>query len=207
MINKYKRILVGQDADFDIEKKENDITVFDDDTSNNEYKVDQNGKSNKWKDKFALNPEVNEYGDGKAQIVDYAIIDEEGELSSSIIKGTKYKIKTKIHFNEDMSDPIFTMTIKNIKGIDITGTNTMVEKVDTGMCRAGEEYTCTFEQKMNLQGGEYLLSVSCTGYNGTDFVVHHRLYDVVGLTVISDKNTVGFYDMESKVEVQKVLND
>ena len=27
-------------------------------------------------------------------------------------------------------------------------------------------------------------------------------YDVVGVTVVSDKNTVGFYDMNSKVEIQ-----
>jgi teichoic acid transport system ATP-binding protein len=34
--------------------------------------------------------------------------------------------------------------------------------------------------------------------------VYHRLYDAVNVTVISDKNTVGFYDMFSKVEVEKV---
>ena len=77
----------------------------------------------------------------------------------------------------------------------------MYEKVNFGNVMAGEERTVAFTQLMNLQGGEYLLSISCTGYSGGDFVVYHRLYDVLNFTVVSDKNTVGYYDMFSKVTV------
>ena len=55
---------------------------------------------------------------------------------------------------------------------------------------------------MSLQGGEYLLSLGLTGYEGDTFQVYHRLYDVLNITVISDKNTVGFYDMGSQVTVR-----
>ena len=54
---------------------------------------------------------------------------------------------------------------------------------------------------MFLQGGEYLLSFGCTGYKDGDFTVFHRLYDACNITVISTQNTVGFYDMNSKVEI------
>lgn len=47
------------------------------------------------------------------------------------------------------------------------------------------------------------MSISCTGYSEGDFTVYHRLYDVINVTVISDQNTVGFYDMNSKVTVEK----
>jgi teichoic acid transport system ATP-binding protein len=30
------------------------------------------------------------------------------------------------------------------------------------------------------------------------------LYDLINITVISEKNTVGFYDMNSQVKVEKV---
>ena len=33
-------------------------------------------------------------------------------------------------------------------------------------------------------------------------MVYHRLYDVASITVISNKNTVGVYDMESTVEAK-----
>ena len=55
---------------------------------------------------------------------------------------------------------------------------------------------------MNLQGGEYLLSMSCTSFSDNQFVVHHRMYDILSITVISNKNTVGVYDMNSKVKVE-----
>ena len=55
---------------------------------------------------------------------------------------------------------------------------------------------------MNLQGGEYLLSLGCTGYHDGDFDVYHRLYDVCSIIVVADKNTVGFYDMNSRIEVR-----
>ena len=61
-----------------------------------------------------------------------------------------------------------------------------------------------FTQDMFLQGGEYLLSISCTGFIGGDFTVYHRLYDVCSVTVVSEKDTVGFYDMNSEVFLEKI---
>lgn len=156
-----------------------------------------------WKDHFEINPNVNEYGNGKAQIVDFAVVDSNGIITSSIEKGSTFQIKSKVQFNEAVQNPIFTYTFKNVYGTAITGTNTMYEKVDIGTAKSGEVYICTFEQDMDLQGGEYLLSISCTGYSEGDFTVYHRLYDVINVTVISDQNTVGFYDMNSKVTVEK----
>ena len=57
--------------------------------------------------------------------------------------------------------------------------------------------------EMDLQGGDYLISLGCTGYVGDEFKVYHRLYDLVGISVISDKNTVGFFDMNTEITVEK----
>ena len=78
----------------------------------------------------------------------------------------------------------------------------MIEKSFLEPVRAGEVKEITFTQHMNLQGGEYLLSLGCTGFEEDEFTVYHRLYDVLNLTVISDKDTVGYYDSESRVTVQ-----
>ena len=88
--------------------------------------------------------------------------------------------------------------------MDVTGTNTFVEKKSIGTAEAGDVYVCTFTQEMSLQGGEYLLSISCTGYDEKgELHAYNRLYDLLSITVISEKNTVGFYDMNSKVEIEK----
>ena len=157
-----------------------------------------------WKSNYVLNPQVNEYGTGEAEIIDFAVIDEYGSYTNCIQKGTSFTIKSKVRFQTDIQDPIFTYTFKTVQGTAVTGTNTMYEKVGVGLARAGETYVATFKQNMDLQGGEYLLSISCTGYVGGEFRAYHRLYDVVGVTVISDKNTVGFYDMNSETTIERV---
>jgi len=77
----------------------------------------------------------------------------------------------------------------------------MFESSDVKSVKKGDEYVVEFTQKMTLQGGEYLLSMSCTGFENGEHVVYHRLYDIVNITVISNKNTVGVYDMESDVSL------
>ena len=194
MVDQFKKVLVG----VDITKGEQG------ENKENENIKRENVIQGKWKDNFQINPKLNEYGNHKAEIVDFAIVDENGLLSNAIRKGSMFTIRSKVHFNESIDNPIFTYTLKTIKGVDITGTNTMYEKKNIGVAKAGEEFVASFRQEMNLQGGEYLLSISCTGYDGMDFTVYHRLYDVINITVVSDKNTVGFYDMNSEVTIEKV---
>ena len=118
------------------------------------------------------------------------------------MKGSAFTIHMRVEMTEKIAAPIFAFTIKTVRGTEITGTNTMFEKAFLESVEAGETKEITFTQDMNLQGGEYLLSLGVTGYEEDDFTVYHRLYDVLSVTVISDKDTVGFYDMNSKVVVK-----
>ncbi len=150
------------------------------------------------------NPETNEYGEGQAHFTRVVTFDDKGLLTNSIEKGRRFVIEARIHFDQDVEEPICAFTFKNLKGTEITGTNTMFEKEDIGPKKAGDEIAVRFEQYMNLQGGEYLLSFGCTGYHKGEFRVFHRLYDILNVTVISAKNTVGFYDMDSTVSVESL---
>lgn len=152
------------------------------------------------KERMNLNPEVQEYGDGRASFEDFGTLDARGNVTNLLLKGEMFTIRERIRFHAPIEMPIFTYTLRDKKGTDITGTNTMFEGADIKPVKDGDVYTVSFRQKMNLQGGEYLLSMSCTGYENGEHVVYHRLYNVLSLTVISNKNTVGFYDMDSEVE-------
>lgn len=191
MINMYKKLLVNQ---LDVETLE--------DISPKSRVIDGKGGEDSWRKNFTVNDSVSDYGEKQAEIVDFAIIDQYGAMNNLIEKGTKFQVKAKIHFHEQVKNPIFTFTIKNAHGTDITGTNTMFERVETGVVSGGETRIVTYEQQMDLQGGEYLISLGCTGYVGDDFKVYHRLYDLVSISVISDKNTVGFFDMNTRITVE-----
>lgn len=200
MIDLYKKVLVDQADVKSIASGEADIHS----TTGQQSITGASGAVDTWMSHFHVNPEVNEYGDGTAHIIDFAVEDEKGLLSTTIMKGSRFTIKSKVLFDKPVYDPIFTYTIKNAQGISITGTNTMYEKKDVGEVTPGDVYVASFNQEMNLQGGEYLLSISCTGFEYGDFRVFHRLYDVLNITVVSDKDTVGFYDMNSTTTVTKV---
>lgn len=204
MIGMYKKLLVNQ---LNLDETTQEMVMEEE----SEHSLDNEpmftlgkDKETLWRNKYEINPNVDEYGNGKAHIIDFAVRDEDGEITNSINKGTRFSIVSEVKFEEEIQNPIFTYTFKNIQGTAITGTNTMYEKKDLDVVYAGDVYTCTFTQDMNLQGGEYLLSISCTGYRDGEFVVYHRLYDVINITVVSEKNTVGFYDMNSKVTIRKI---
>ena len=201
MVGMYKRIMVNQDKAEEIAAHQMDMSAFDEEE---EKEIKEAVCEGLWKNHYNLNPNVDEYGNGAAEIVDFAIVDENGNYNSAIMKGSRFRLKSKVKFKQDIQNPIFTYTFKNIQGVAITGTNTMYEKKDVPLAKEGETYVATFEQDMFLQGGEYLLSMSCTGYRDGEFQVYHRLYDVCNVTVVSDKNTVGFYDMNSVSTVEKI---
>lgn len=181
----YKKVLVHQ---FDPSELETDSRMNDvEDVSRN------------WKDSVTANPQLIEYGEKSAEIVDYAVLDDNGLITNTLMKGSEFSVRMKVLFHEEIREPIYAFTIKNLQGIEITGTNTMYEKADVQGRKAGEVQEVTFTQRLDLQGGEYLISLGCTGYRNGEFAVFHRLYDVCSLMVISDRNTVGYYDMNSKV--------
>ncbi len=186
MIDVYKRVLVGQ---------------YDENADGNAEEVELSDEKAK---ALGQNPDLLEYGSKKAQITECFMTDEKGVKTNAIIKGSTFSVHMRVKFFETLPAPIFAFSIKTIKGTEITGTNTMFEKAFLESVEAGEEKEIIFTQEMNLQGGEYLLSLGLTGYEKDVFTVYHRLYDVINITVVSDKNTVGFYDMNSKITIRTI---
>lgn len=177
MIDAYKRVLVGQ------------------------YKIDE-GSSEMQLLEEGLNPDVQEYGTMQAQITECYLTDDKGLKTQAILKGSEYTMHMRVKVNEHIPAPIFAFSLKDVHGTEITGTNTAIEKCFLDSVEPGQVKDITFTQRMTLQGGEYLVSLGVVGYRGDTFEVYHRMYDVINVTVVSDKNTVGYYDCESRVVVQ-----
>ena len=221
MIDAYKRVLVGQ---YELPDKSEEESLLDDqslqkaaseaakragkatngaDADNGIGADGRNPETGKNPD-LGKNPGALEYGTKQAQILEYYLTDDRGVRTTAVIKGSEFTLHMQVSFAETIPAPIFAFSIKNVHGTEITGTNTMIEKSFLESAHEGQLMNITFTQKMTLQGGEYLLSLGVTGYNGDTFEVYHRLYDALSITVVSDKNTVGYYDMESKVTVEEI---
>lgn len=203
MVDLYKKILAGQEVTVN-DYAADDVVVGAKLASPN---VDANADNvgaklaSPLKESMSVNPHADIYGDMKAEFIDFGIIDQKGNPATVIVKGESFTIREKIKMNEEIKNPIFTWTLKDKRGTDLTGTNTMLEKIDTGVGEKGKVYDVSFTQKMRLQGGEYLLSMSCTSFEGDELKVHHRMYDILSLTVLINENKVGIFDSESKVTI------
>ncbi len=155
-----------------------------------------------WKVQLSLNPHINEYGNMMGEIFDFAILDEKNRITNTLSKGSEFTIKMHVKFYSAIEDPIFAFTILNMQGTELAGTNTMLENIGLLQVEAGEERTITFTQPIDLQGGSYLLSLGLTGYRNGEFTVYHRLYEVCDIIVVSAKNSVGYYDMNSRITIE-----
>lgn len=225
MIDAYKQVLVGQyevptraeavpDLTTDGEIRDaldrqrvvqgNDAAESDRNVKTGRKKKEKKGAGANAAPQAGINPETLEYGTKDAEILEYCITDKNGVRTTAILKGDSFTMHMKVKIHRDLPAPIFALSIKNIKGVEITGTNTMFEKTFLDSAKAGTVMEITFEQRMQLQGGDYLISLGVTGYEKDNFTVYHRLYDVLNITVVSDKDTVGYFDMESRVEVKEL---
>ena len=211
IVDLYKRFLVHQEGDPEAEKKQKEAAAA---AALGEQEAAKKAAEEQKEQEvaglaldggsgFRMNPNVLEYGEKRAEIIGVAIYDEKGLCTNTLEKGTRFRIVMQVKFHEEVQEPICAYTVKDARGTEITGTNTMYEQSDIKPKKPGDVITVTFEQELNLQGGEYLLSFGCTGYRDADFHVYHRLYDACSLTVVSTKNTVGFFDMNSKVTIEE----
>ena len=200
-VDKYKKIIVGL--------SETDEQVVDEriEESNIESKEEiiklENEKE--WKINFIQNPNITEYGNKKAEVIDYGMFDINGNPINAFDNGEEIILKSKVKFNETVKDPIFTATLKDFSGNDIAGTNTDIEKIATGSYKKGDIAIIEFRQRIPVTCGKYTLSFSCTKYNlKGELEVLSRKYDALIIEVVTTKNTVGLIRMDSDIKVHKL---
>ena len=190
----YKKIITGNG---DRKKKQNDEKA-------KGIKVKESEDKNSWKVHFNQNPNLIEYGNLAAEVIDYGIFDENGNYINGVDNEKEIILKSKVKFNKEIDNPIFTMTIKNFNGIEIAGTNSMIEKIYPGKFKAGEIAIAEFRQVLPIAPGPYTLSFSCTHINAKgELEVLNRKYEALLIEVISNKDCVGIVKLDTKMKVEK----
>ena len=200
MIDMYKKVLVNQLSGEDGQKSAGEHTA----KNQTDTEVSKGSITDRqWKQHMLISPDIQNYGDKRAEIIDFGIFDESDQISNTVYKMQNFTVAMRVTFHEDINNPIFAFSIKDIKGNELTGTNTVIEKKGTGILKGEEAIEIKFTKIMRLQGGEYLLQLGCTGFVGDDFVVYNRLYDSCCIQVVSNKTTVGYFDMDTTVKYSK----
>lgn len=161
-------------------------------------------KDKQWEGLFQLNPNMNCYGNGKTELIEAGIFDLDGSALQTLVHGQSYEFRLKVRFNDTIYNPIIAYTIKDVKGFDISGTNTFFQNINTGTLHKDEVLLAIFKHKLLLNSGGYLLSLGCAGYENGEYVVYERKYDYLSFDVTSKRLSVGFFDMGSEITISRV---
>ena len=200
-VEKYKKIIVKLDEDR--EKLEENEKLKQEQDIRNVKTV--NVPQGEWKKNYTINPNIIEYGNGQADLIDFGIFDTDGNILTSIENDKEVVLKSKVVFNDKVTDPIFTMTVKDFKGLDMMGTNTVQEKIVTGVFDKGDTAIAEFRQKLSLAPNKYTLSFSCTHFNANgELEVLSRKYDALLVEITSNKDCVGLYRLDSDINITKL---
>ena len=193
----YKKIITGND-DRSKEKTKDEKA---NEKSNITEKIDN---KESWKIHFNQNPNLIEYGNKNAEVIDYGIFDENGKYLNSIDNEKEIVLKSKIKFNKEVDNPIFTMTVKNFNGVEIAGTNSMIEKIYPGKFSKGDIVVAEFRQVLPIAPGQYTLSFSCTHINSKGKLeVLNRKYEALLIEIMSNKDCVGIVKLDTKMKVER----
>ena len=201
-VDKYKKLIVGLDynEDDDPEEENNQSNENNIEIKNEQISDLSEGE---WKSHFVQNPNILEYGDLRAEVIDYGMFDLKNRPINAFDNNDIIILKSKIKFNEDVENPIFTMTVKDFQGTVITGTNTDVEKIQTGKFKKGDIVVVQFKQRIPITAGKYTLSFSCTKYNlKGELEVLNRKYDALLIDAITTKNGVGILRLDSDITIK-----
>ena len=196
-VERYKKIIVGLDESIQPEKEEKKKISIEGDFKKEKAK-------NTWKSHFNQNNHIIEYGNGQADVIDYGIFDENGKYLQSIDNAKDVILKSKIKFNADVNEPIFTMTLKDFNGLEVCGTNTLIEKIATGKFKKGDIVEVSFKTRLRVAPNKYTLSFSCTHFkpNG-ELEVLSRKYDALLVEIISSKEHVGILSLDTDIKIEK----
>ena len=158
-----------------------------------------------WKVNFVQNPNIVDYGNKKAEVIDYGMFDLNDNPINAFDNAEEIVLRSKVRFNETVKDPIFTMTVKDFQGNDIAGTNSEIEKIETGTFKKGDVVVAEFRQRIPVAVGKYTLSFSCTRFNlKGELEVLNRKYDALIVEVMTTKNTVGTVRLDSNITVRRL---
>ena len=203
-VEKYKKMIVG------LSPQETKETIVSEETKQEENTTTTTNQTvldpkDTWKSRFNENPNLITYGNKDAEVIDYGMFDLEDNFMTMIENDKPIILKSKVLFHKDVKDPIFTMTLKDFKGLEICGTNTVIEKIITGEFKKGDIAITEFKQTFNVAPGKYTLSFSCTHFNNRgDLEVLDRKYDALLVEVLSVKEMVGLLKINSEVNVTKI---
>lgn len=140
------------------------------------------------------------HGDGTSHIESIAILNRNGEETTSLLSGERTVIRIRARFAQPCDDPTVGILIRSRLGVDVYGTNTRVEQQSLGNYDAGDLLEIRFTLDCLLSRQEYTLTVATQHANGAS---QDWIDDALSFAVIDHRDTAGMIQLNTEIEWQR----
>lgn len=135
-------------------------------------------------------------GDGRARLTDLSLLDAQGVAVSSVQSGEQVTVRVRIDYAAPVEAPVVGMMIRTRIGMEVYGTNTELEHVETGPCAAGDRRIVDFSFACDLCPGSYTITAAS---HDPDGVWHDWLEDAIAFSVADTRYTAGVANLRARV--------
>ena len=157
------------------------------------------------KTKYQILSQTKNYGDNFVEIYDWAVLDNEKNVTTAFYSDQCCEIIIRVRFLCDCIDPIVGYFFTDVQGREIIGTNTEYLGIPLGQRTAGEKVEVRFKQILGLSSGEYSINLGCSEYIDGKLIAHHRLYDLYIFSIHRSLRNVGFYLPPTDLDVCSII--
>lgn len=147
------------------------------------------------------------YGGKLGRIFDLMTLDASGQPRVWFMSGEPAIVRLRVESAENLPDPIFALTIKNVAGVEIYGTNTLFGNQPAAPIHPGTRREVDFSFNMDLIPGNYFISAGFTHFVGEELVVVHRRYDAIKIEVHGSDRSFGIANLRASIDSRDLPGD
>jgi len=131
----------------------------------------------------SYNRNEHRFGDHRAEIVDYLLVDADGTEVSTVTSGEAVDIYVKARFHEAVELPLVGFALKTVDGLLLYGTNTRMSQVPLQPAGCGDVIVVQFRFQLPLNPGDVFIDLGVAEDRGSEHVPLDVRYDLIHLSV------------------------
>lgn len=145
------------------------------------------------------------YGGELGRITAVQLTDSQDHPRLSFVAGSAIRVRLMCNATADIADPIYALTLKDVRGQEIFGTNTYFKNQTPPSVPAGGQVEVVFDVQLNVLPGVFFISLGWVRLVNGDVQVIHRRYDVLRFDVLPRDKSFGLAYCPTDIRVQVAL--
>jgi lipopolysaccharide transport system ATP-binding protein len=144
------------------------------------------------------------YGGELGRITAVQLTDAADQPRLTFPSGSAIRIRMTCAALSGIADPIYALTLKDIRGQEIFGTNTYFQNQTPPALTAGARTQAVFDLQLNVLPGVYFISLGWVRLENSEVQVIHRRYDVLRFDVLPKDRSFGLAYCPTQIHLQPI---